>query len=240
MEKTQKDYKYFPSRYYEDTDRGYMLPALDFILQHHEFKRVLDLGCGDGLFGSYLKEKTGCELVGIDANARGLNKASARGYDQAILIEDLNTQPLPLQNERFDLIICKDILEHLLDPAILLKESFRILADSGFVLVHVPNHFPFYYRLKFLFSNDIDTQGYYPESEEWNFPHVRFYTFSGLTRLMKNSGFKIIYNLTENFAFVMPLFRSLPFGTEFSRFLARRYPDNFSIGFTFLMGKILR
>lgn len=229
------DYKYYPSSYYGGAF-NYMWPVLDYICARC-FERVIDIGCGDGFFGSYLKEKTGCFIVGLDANKEGLERARSRGYDETIFVEDISGKRLPFTDSNYDLALLKDVLEHLLDPMKALSECSRILKTDGRVLIHVPNHFPLYYRFKFLFTGKIDTQHYYPDSTEWEFPHIRFYTHSGLKSLINKSGLAVEKDLSDNFAFVMPLFSRLPFALRIAKALSRRFPESFCLGFTLICKK---
>ena len=64
---------------------------------------------------------------------------------------DLNFSPLlPFEDKTFDVVICKDILEHILEPLLVLHEVYRILKDSGYVIISVPNHFYLPFRARIL------------------------------------------------------------------------------------------
>ena len=216
---------------------NYMRPIFDDIIAEFTFKNVCDIGCGNGLFTSYLKEKTNCNLVGIDGSAYGLKQAAERGYDKTFLINDMCTEKLPVESESFDLVVCKDVLEHLLDPLAVMCETERVLKPEGLALITVPNHFSLFHRLKFFITNKIDTQNYFPESEEYSFPHIRFFTNQGLEKLLNEAGLEIIRDYSPVFAFVAPFIQRLPLGKLFSQYLARRAPYQFAIGFAVLCRK---
>ncbi len=233
-----KEYKYFTNA---DIDRiddsSFMVPIFDDILLKYSFSNVLDYGCGNGIFGIYVKEKIKCKLVGVDASEYGLKNAMETGYDETVLIDDFCIEKLPFNNHSFDLVIMKDILEHLLDPLNVLQEAARVLTLNGLLLLHVPNHFPLAYRIKFLFTNRIDTQNYFPDSKEWNFPHIRFFTVRGLKEMFTEAGLTIIENYSDYFTTFCPVVSHLPYSKAFHKYLAKRYPDQFSYGYTFLCKK---
>jgi ubiquinone/menaquinone biosynthesis C-methylase UbiE len=64
-----------------------------------------------------------------------LDVAPLKGVD---VVHDLNVLPLPFQNEEFDHILCKDILEHFDYPP-LLRELHRILREGGVMEICVPH-----------------------------------------------------------------------------------------------------
>lgn len=243
MSAPQNDaFKYFDNK---DMDRikddfvenNYMAPIFDDMIAGLAFRIVCDIGCGNGLFTSYLKERTGCYLVGIDGSAYGLKQAAERGYDNTVLVSDMCNEKLPVEDESFDLVVCKDVLEHLLDPLAVMRETVRVLKPGRHALISVPNHFTLFHRLKFLISNKIDTLDCFPESEEWNFPHIRFFTMQGLVQLLNEVGLEVVKDYSSSFAFVMPYIQRLPFGTTISRFLAEHAPSQFASGFVLLCRK---
>lgn len=99
-------------------------------------KTVLDVGCGEGNTAAYLKEKFGAEVTGIEINAEAA--AVARKKLDHLLhgsIEDAHDLPA----NHFDLILCLDILEHLIDPWAVLKRLAGCLKPEGYLLISLPN-----------------------------------------------------------------------------------------------------
>jgi SAM-dependent methyltransferase len=90
--------------------------------------RVLDAGSGSQPYRSLF---THCEYVAQDWTASV--HAQAR---QADIVADL--AQLPVEDERFDLIVCTEVLEHVGDPAAVLAELFRVSARGGRLALTVP------------------------------------------------------------------------------------------------------
>jgi SAM-dependent methyltransferase len=229
------EYALFKNDYLDAINENYMAPLFDQILKDVRPTAVLDAGCGNGLFGRYFKEKTGCRLVGIDASRYALDEAKKAGYDEVHFCEDLCVKPLPFPDASFDFALCKDVLEHLLTPDVLLKELRRVLRPGGYLLCHVPNHFTLPARVRFLFTNDIDTYHFYPDSHAWDFPHIRFYTHEDFFQMCENAGFATDKDLSLFFAVQAPkIWRTKPYQWLMAR-LHERFPSSFVMGFTALL-----
>lgn len=78
-------------------------------------RRILDVGCGDGLFTKKL-ERDGAEVVGIDVSAAGVAAGVAHGAD----CREVSVYDAPVyfaKNKRFDMACLFDVFEHLTDQA---------------------------------------------------------------------------------------------------------------------------
>jgi len=152
-----------------------------------------------------------------------------------IHVDDFTKDQLPIDDASVDFVICKDVFEHLIDPLFLVNEISRILKPGGYLLIHVPNHFPIIGRLKFLITNNIDTFSYFPGCSRHEFPHIRFFTLSSMKNLLDLSGFSIVDNMSF-FFFKLPIFhRFIPI--QIKKLLTRMSTDNFSEGITLLAQK---
>ena len=232
-----KEYKYFNNDLHDAIQNNFMATIYDDLLKKTEFSTMLDVGCGNGLFGSYLKSsRTDLQLTGVDASEYALGQAQERGYDETSVIGDLNCDRLPFGDESFDFVQCKDVLEHLLDPEHSVKEIHRVLKKSGHFLMLVPNHFPLVDRIAFLFNSNLDTQSYFPKSRRWDYPHVRFFEFKELVEGFKSLGFELEKNYSGHFG-RLHLISHLPKGKEALHHLAEKFPNQFASGFCLLLKK---
>ena len=153
-------------------------------------KRILSLGCGIGNDIWYLSERN--QVVGLDYALSGLMVGKRNGLEG--VKGDLNhLRALPFENRSFDIVICKDILEHLLEPVEVLREVRRVLKEDGYVILSVPNHFYLPLRLRMLFGNNLLWKSMCSDHthkyEEWNYMHIRFFTYRGFNRFLKAAGF---------------------------------------------------
>ncbi|MFA6636509.1 MAG: class I SAM-dependent methyltransferase [Candidatus Omnitrophota bacterium] len=96
---------------------------------------AIDLACGDGMLTSYLCQHYE-RVVGVDASTAHLSKAKILlpGIEfHNSLIEDLDI------SEKFDSVFLINVLEHVLDPGIVLQKAATLLNSEGVLIVHVPN-----------------------------------------------------------------------------------------------------
>ncbi len=121
-----------------------------FIFQTIERKRpkkILDAGCGRGFYIYCLQYYRFIkEIHGIDVNKQYLAIARKNITDNRVKITNSNVYHLPYNNNYFDLIICSEVLEHLLDDGRALLELRRVLKKNGILIITVPNkNFPFFW-----------------------------------------------------------------------------------------------
>jgi SAM-dependent methyltransferase len=102
---------------------------------------VLDAGCGDGTFGSYLAPRH--SYTGIDFSTRPLVRA--KRYNPATYFR-ADLQHLPFPNDTFDAVVSLQALQYLQRPAAVLAEIARVLKPGGALLLTVPNNESFKYR----------------------------------------------------------------------------------------------
>jgi SAM-dependent methyltransferase len=144
-------------------------------------KRVLDVGCAGGYLARILAER-GYAVVGIERPG-GYSDHVPQGIE---LIEADLDQGLPRLQGRFSYVICGDILEHLHDPASLLRQISPILEPDGLLIASLPNSGNLYFRLVVL-------AGRFPQEDKGLFDrtHLHFYVWKGWRELFAASGFQI-------------------------------------------------
>lgn len=157
-------------------------------LEHARGDSLLDLACGDGLlteiFSNHFRR-----VVGVDASGKHLAVARKRlpsAEFHECLIEEFQTK------ERFGTILLLDILEHVIDPILLLQKAAEFLADDGVLIAHVPNaeavnrkiavHMGTLTHCGELSPFDLDIAG-----------HRRYYVMDSLVRDVQTAGLKLIH-----------------------------------------------
>lgn len=100
--------------------------------------QVLDVGCAGGVLARALSTR-GCRVWGIDHDAEAAEEA--RPYLEKLVVADLDEAPLTDHFERgaFDVLVFGDVLEHVVDPARVLREALPLLTDTGRVVCSIPN-----------------------------------------------------------------------------------------------------
>jgi SAM-dependent methyltransferase len=96
---------------------------------------ILDLGCGDGLFGQFLFQ--GKVADGVDMDAPALTAAAARGVYRRVLQGDIHA--LPAAAGAYGTVFANCVLEHTERPREILAEARRVLGPGGHLVLTVPS-----------------------------------------------------------------------------------------------------
>jgi ubiquinone/menaquinone biosynthesis C-methylase UbiE len=99
---------------------------------------LLDIATGRGDFLlSFLKKKI--RAVGCDISPMAGEVAKLENPNAQVLVCNVATESFPYQNNSFDFIFNKSILEHLISPENFFNESYRILKPGGTIICMVPD-----------------------------------------------------------------------------------------------------
>lgn len=96
-------------------------------------RRVLVVGCGNGVEAAAIGAQTGAPVVGIDL----VVEASARRPGVHLVRTD--ARALPFRANAFDALYCFHVLEHVPGPAAAVAESRRVLDPGGLAFFGTPN-----------------------------------------------------------------------------------------------------
>lgn len=150
-----------------------------------ENRRVLDVGCSTGYLGEALAGR-GCVVDGVDRDPEAV--ALAAGRLHAARTVDLDAEDLAeaLAGETYERIVLADVLEHLLDPAAVLRSAASLLAPGGEIVVSMPNVSHGSLRLALL-------QGRWETRDTGllDRTHIRFFTRESMLALVQGAGFAV-------------------------------------------------
>lgn len=122
---------------------------------------VVELGCGN--------VKTVPDSIGLDIIPKGENIPCLTGaFSIADIVADIS-EPLPLESDKFDTVIARHLLEHLINPMKVLKEWGRVVKTGGRLIIAVP---------------DQNKRNSIP----MNYQHVHAYTPDSLKYMMEEMG----------------------------------------------------
>src|SRR5688572_24500196 len=100
-------------------------------------RRVLDVGCGDGAVARLLASN-GCRVWGIERDKELADLA--RDACESVIVADAEEVDLAeLGDEPFDVLLCLDVLQHLIDPVETLRRLGTCLVPDGRVVASLPN-----------------------------------------------------------------------------------------------------
>jgi ubiquinone/menaquinone biosynthesis C-methylase UbiE len=101
--------------------------------------RVLDLGCGEGVFSQVAVDAGAATVVGADVARAALDRARSAHPETDFQLVPFDG-PLPFADTSFDLVWSSEVIEHVADTAAWLSEVRRVLAPSGRLLLTTPSH----------------------------------------------------------------------------------------------------
>jgi len=154
-------------------------------------KAVLDYGGGGGFMSVRCAER-GARVTLVDAEANALETAKllAAKHEVADRIRTVCNEEFPPQliGERFEVIILKDVIEHIADDEALLRRFAGCQPQGGRLLVSTHNR----WSLNFLMEGAY--QRWWRGEKNWlgwDPTHLRFYTPRSLRRLFRRAGYRV-------------------------------------------------
>ena len=180
------------ARYLDQQSKAYSRVKLRFMRQllgEVAGKRLLDFGCGGGLLAVEAARAGAAQVVGMDAEpgilaAAGL-LAARRGVGPELRLVCRDRLPAPGAYGRFDLIVVKDVLEHIPDDASFLRSASRLLRPGGGLVVATQNAWSLNFLLEGgyhrLLRREHDWWG-------WDPTHLRFYSPRRLRAALQAAG----------------------------------------------------
>lgn len=166
--------------------------------------KILDVGCGDGHLLEKFAEVHDC--YGVDISKALLTIARKRGIRTYCV--NLEKSRLPFPSNFFDVIICSEVIEHIVNTDNLLTELNRVLKSGGCLILTFPN---VNQPISWIVQIALDLPPVY--SARYKSPHVRDYTLRIVQKILSDFGFKTI-NITGTYIY--------PFKGGFSQLLANK------------------
>lgn len=145
------------------------LRAYDEAVVHASGRDVLDVGCNTG-YGTIRFVPVARRVVGVDVSPRAIEAALDRavhGQPEFLLSGGLE---LPFPDDSFDLVTSFQVLEHVPDPLVFVRELIRVTRPGGKVILATPNAAT---RL-------------FPGMQPWNRFHVHEYLAAELQEVLED------------------------------------------------------
>ncbi|MEM2292966.1 MAG: methyltransferase domain-containing protein [Nitrososphaerota archaeon] len=139
-------------------------------------KRVLDVGCGEGIL-SMLLQRLGNVVIGIDLSEEAVKLSRNNGIEAYIC--DIENEDLPF-DKKFDVIILSEVLEHVVFPKEVIRKLKNNLDEKGYFVITFPNIGFYVYRLQLLLGR-FPKQGLYDQDE-----HLHYWALPDFLLFLKN------------------------------------------------------
>ena len=132
--------------------------------------KFLEVGCGSGEFAAHLA-KLGNNGVALDISSEAIKLAKLKLKGTGVVAITTDFYKITGQ---YDYVFCFEVIEHLKDDKKALKQIFSLVSVDGYFIFSVPAHMSLWGR-----------------DDEWG-GHYRRYEKKALSKLLKESGFRII------------------------------------------------
>ncbi len=168
-----------------DKDKEPMVPTfnkyLDLLSKYGKNNGSLfDIGAATGFFLKLAKDR-GFKVSGVEMSDHAASMARSKGIDVAT--GDLMS--LNLDSNSYDVVTMLDVLEHMSDPFVELREVKRILKPNGLVVINSPDG-------QSLLAKILKTNWHLVLPPE----HLFYFSQKNLAMFMKKNGFSVIYGGT--------------------------------------------
>jgi SAM-dependent methyltransferase len=137
--------------------------------------RLLDIGCNEGR-GLVLYRRNGFKPEGVELNSVAADVARRRGF----MVYETDLSALQA-SQPFDRVVLSNVLEHALDPHVMLADVKRLLVQGGQVWISLPNARSW---LRGVFGRHWIN---------WHVPfHITHFDRDSLSRVLRESGFTVV------------------------------------------------
>lgn len=147
--------------------------------------RILDVGCGTGATSRWLRKRyPDAHTIGLDGNPSIVSELRRNVNDAHIV--DLN-ESLPDVGEP-DLVLCLDVLEHLVEPDKVLRRLVSAMADGGTIIISLPNVAHVRVSVPLLLLGRFE----YRDGGILDRTHLRFFTKESALRLAERADLEVV------------------------------------------------
>ncbi len=152
--------------------------------------RILDVGCSSGLLANEVAQYfPKSNVYGIDSYSEVIGFAKSKYTN--IKFFSCDAHDLPFKNNFFDIVICTETLEHVIDPKKVLLEIKRVLKKDGRSIISMDTGSQLF---RFVWYCWIKTKG-----KVWKNAHLHEFNTHILENIIKEAGFKIILKKISHF-----------------------------------------
>ena len=159
---------------------------------------ILDVGSASGWFLSEVKKRIpAASCTGIDVYEPAI--AYANKHYQDIVFKVADAHKLPFKTASFDLVLCTEVLEHVVAPEKVVSEIEKVLKPGGVAVIEMDSG-NILFKLAWYWWTNL-------RSGVWKDAHIHVFNAAILESMLKKSSMEIVkkkyFNKTMGIAFVM-------------------------------------
>jgi ubiquinone/menaquinone biosynthesis C-methylase UbiE len=195
--------------FYEKHDEAWRMLGAKYKAQHiidvcsnHNFKKVLEVGAGDGSILKFLADQNFApEYYAVEISESGVKHIESRNIGNLKSVQIFDGYRLPFDDDSFDLIILSHVLEHVEHERLLLREIKRV---AKYCVIEVPRDY----------KAGVDSR----IKHFLAYGHINVYTPTSLRYLLRTEGFEVEKDLTSMIE---------PEVTRFNTYVNQKKPRSF-------------
>lgn len=143
---------------------------------------ILDVGCASGRMANEVsKIYPSANITAIDVYKKSVQ--FGKKHYPHIKFQVADAHKLPYRANSYDLVMCYEVIEHLENPLVALKEMRRVLKKNGHALIVMDSGSKLFRVVWFIAEHTV--------CRVWLGAHLHPYTHRELQRVIKKAGFKI-------------------------------------------------
>ncbi|MEK6802008.1 MAG: class I SAM-dependent methyltransferase [Nitrospirota bacterium] len=154
---------------------------------------LLDVGCGAGAFLNVARQR-GWDVSGVELSPK-LSDVSRRAVRAEVITASFESVELPAAS--YDVITMWDIIEHVVDPVLCMKKVSRLLKPGGVALFCTPDEDSVLARAGLFLYRISGGRVSYPALALHPTYHTYFFSRSGFTRMVRNSGMQAMRSYSQ-------------------------------------------
>jgi len=190
--------------------------------QNRDDLEVLDVGCGTGVMITLPLASFGYHILGIDLDPESVTAGRKLNPFSNASFAVLEVEELIQNGKVFDAVVCSEVLEHLDQPAQMLRILRKLIKPNGILLITVPNGYGGFEIDQFLweslhlerivtpigrligalarrfkrivFRKPLPSRPSLPSTLSEGCPHVQHFTWSQITNLFATEGLVVVEN----------------------------------------------
>jgi 2-polyprenyl-3-methyl-5-hydroxy-6-metoxy-1,4-benzoquinol methylase len=154
-------------------------------------QKILEVGAGTGNTLVYIKENNiAKEVMGVE-----LMKIPGSNQENSLIdkfqIGNIENEDILASEEYFDIILCADVLEHLVDPWSAVDKISKYLKKGGLLIVSIPNLREWKTLFKIIFKGEFN---YKTDGGIMDRTHLRFFCKKNVSNLLTTDHLKPVYS----------------------------------------------
>ena len=152
-------------------------------------KKVLDVGCGDGILMEFLKKNKNTNIRGLEISKSKVQECIAKGL--TVIEGNAETDLKQFPDKSFDYVVLSQTLQAFLDPELVINELLRVGKKA---IVTIPNFGYWRVRLHLLLKGTMPITKTLPD-EWYNTPNIHMCSIKDFFHFVKSRDIKIFKSL---------------------------------------------